>query len=157
MIRPAQLLPGMLERYNENPDFLVPLSFNLPRNSVESREVSTTFRQLYFGGENLSSRNLNGFADYQTDAQFKFTTQRVLNLFMEHSNTPIYKYSFSYDGSLNFLKFILVLRGYDGVCHADDLFYLFSPSFPILMLPWDHAATVRERFVRLQTNFAKFG
>lgn len=157
MVRPAQLLPRIFDGYNENPHFLVPTSYHLPRNSLEEREVAATFKKMYFGGENLSSSNLHGFADYHTDAQFKLQTQRFLLLFQEHSSMPIYKYDFSYEGSLSFVKSILLLSSWDGVCHADDLFYLFSPSFPIFMWPWDHAATVRERFVRLQANFAKTG
>lgn len=157
MVREYLLDGSVFERYNKNPDFFVPLSFNLQKNSTNVKEVADAFKSLYFNGMQLSEDKLEEWAEFHTDAQFKFPTDRTIKYFAQTSPHPIYYYDFSFEGNLNFLKTLLFLRGYDGACHADDIFYLFNPSFPIPVWPNDHALTVRRRYIRLFTNFAKFG
>lgn len=157
MVREYLLDEEVFDRYNENDDFFVPLSFNLDKNSPEVKEVASVFKNLYFNGEQLSSESLNEWAKFHTDAQFKFPADRAIKSFANVSSHPIYYYDFSYDGGLNFLKTLLFLRSYNGVCHADDIFYLFSPAFPIPVWPTDHSLTVRRRLIRLWANFAKTG
>ncbi|CRL02968.1 CLUMA_CG016255, isoform A [Clunio marinus] len=156
-VRESLIDSDVFQRYNENPDFFVPLSYKLDKDSPETIEVADEFKNIYFNNEPLSNSNLVGWAKFHTDAQFKFPTDRTLQYFMQTSTHPIYYYEFSYSGTLNFLKQLLFLFDYDGACHADDMFYLFKPSFPIPMFPWDQAIQVRRRQVRLWANFAKFG
>lgn len=147
----------VFNRYNQNDNFLVPLSYHLPENSSSVKEIADKFKSIYFNGQNLSDDNINGFAEYHTDAQFKFPTDRTIKIIADNATQPIYYYNFSYDGALNFLKTLLFLRSYPGVCHADDIFYLFTTKLPIPVWPTDHATTVRRRYIRLFTNFAKYG
>lgn len=157
MVRQYLLNNKVFQEYNADDSFLVPLSYELPRNSSHVLTVAKAFRETYFDGEKLSKEKLNGWATYHTHAQFEFPMWRVIKLMVQKSTDPLFVYNFSYSGNLNFLKTLLFLRGYEGVCHADDIFYLFSPSFPIPLWPTDHALTVRRRYIRLFTNFAKFG
>lgn len=157
MVREYLLDNQVFDLYNENDKFLVPLSFELPENSTEVKEVAQAFRDLYFSGKNLSGDNLDDWAHFHTDAQFKFPTDRTMKFFAQNSPYPIYYYEFSFDGALNFLKTLLFLRSYQGACHADDIFYLFTQGFPIPVWPTDHALTVRRRLIRLWANFAKTG
>lgn len=157
MVREYWLDGDVFTRFNENDEFLVPTSFGLQKNSSYVKEVADAFRNLYFGGQNLSSEKLNEWAQYHTDAQFKFPVDRTIKFFALASTQPIYYYDFSFDGALNFLKTLLLLRRYEGACHADDIFYLFSTAFPIPVWPTDHALVVRRRLIRLWTNFAKTG
>jgi carboxylesterase type B len=78
-------------------------------------------------------------------------------MFSQNPNTTIYNYEFSYDGAYNMVKLFLFVKGYDGACHGDDLFYLFHPGFPVLAWPWSHAGEVKKRMVRMWGNFIKFG
>jgi bile salt-stimulated lipase len=157
MVREYMLDEDVFSRYNENDNFFVPLSFELAENTPEVEEVADIFKKMYFDGKLLSEDNLAGWAKFHTDAQFKFPTERVIKSLAKFSTQPIYYYDFTYDGGLNFLKTLLFLRSYDGACHADDIFYLFSPAFPIPVWPTDHALTVRRRLIRLWANFAKTG
>lgn len=157
MVREYLLDEEVFDRYNDNDEYFVPLSFNLDKNDSHVKEVADAFRNLYFNGTQLSSNSLNEWAEFHTDAQFKFPSDRAIKSFAKSSNHPIYYYNFSFDGGLNFLKTLLFLRSYGGACHADDIFYLFSPSFPIPVWPTDHSLTVRRRLIRLWTNFAKTG
>ena len=157
MVREYMLDEEVFTRYNENDEFFVPLSFNLHSGAPEIKEVAESLKDQYFQGNNLSESNLNEWAEFHTDAQFKFPTDRVVKSFTKFSTQPIYYYDFTYDGGLNFLKTLLFLGSYRGVCHGDELFYLFSPAFPIPVWPTDHALTVRKRLIRLWANFAKTG
>lgn len=160
MIRPAQLDADTFKRYNEDENFFVPLSFNLSDSSEESSEVARKFREIYFhGAANLSDKMLAEWAIFHTDAQFKFPVDRVITGFLQNLSAPVYRYKFSYSGALNFLKRLLFLNKFDGACHFDENFYLFTPGFPLVIpvLPGDHALTVRRRMVQMWTNFAKFG
>lgn len=156
MVREYLLDRSVFQRYNKNPDFFVPTSFQLQKNSSDTNEVADAFKNLYFNGKQLSEDNLDGWAKFHTDAQFKFPTDRTIKYFSQNT-AEIYYYDFTFVGALNFLKTLLFLRGYDGACHADDIFYLFSPKIPIPVWPTDHALTVRRRYIRLFTNFAKYG
>lgn len=156
-VREYWLDDQVLERFNEHEDFFVPLSFHLTKESKKINEVANAFRNAYFAGKKVTEDDLEEYAKFQTDAGFKFPTDRTIKMLAKTMNHPIYYYNFSFDGPLNFLKTLLFLRGYSGACHADDIFYLFSPAFPIPVWPTDHALTVRRRFIRLFANFAKFG
>lgn len=157
MIRPAQVDSETFNRYNENENFFVPLSFNLEESSENSKEVVETFQEIYFNGRNLSDEMLNEWSIFHTDAQFKFPTDRLILALSINSTEPIYQYNFSFSGALNFLKTLLFLRSFPGACHFDENFYLFSSGFPYPVWPTDHALTVRKRMVKMWTNFAKFG
>jgi len=156
-IREYLLNRQIFNQFNRDNSYLVPLSFDLARSSPFNIEVADKFKAMYFNGQNLSSETIDGFAQYHTDAQFKFPADRTIVITANVTKLPIYYYNFSYEGALNFLKTLLFLRAHPGVCHADDIFYLFTTKLPIPIWPSDHAATVRNRYIRLFTNFAKFG
>lgn len=156
MITEYQRDSNVLERFNENDDYLWPFSFGEPKNLSEVKNLARFFRKLYFGGRPLSSESLNLWAEFQTDLIFKFPTDRVIRSFLQHSSQPIYKFIFSYEGGLNFPKNFFFLNKYRGACHADTVFYVFEPAFPIFF--WhSHTLIVRQRVVRMWTNFAKTG
>lgn len=74
------------------------------------------------------------------------------------SSAPVYLYQFSFDGSLNMVKTILLLNDYPGASHGDDVFYLFKVAkIPAPLLPSNSAIQTRRRMVRMWTNFAKHG
>jgi bile salt-stimulated lipase len=69
--------------------------------------------------------------------------------------SPVYYYRFSYDGSLNLVKRLLLLQ-FPGAVHGDELPYMFNLTIPDPLFTTDEAVTVRRQLVRLWTNFAKY-
>ena len=72
----------------------------------------------------------------------------------------VYQYLLTYEGQFSFTQ----LFGQDpvGVCHADDLIYLWNPIFqsgdkPILGPLTNEDATVRDIMISAWTNFAIYG
>ncbi|CAG9798643.1 unnamed protein product [Chironomus riparius] len=148
----------VLQDFNTHPDYFVPLSYNLNSSNVaQIVEVANAMRDKYFQGQKLTNNMKDQFAVYNTDSMFKFTTDRALKIFSQNPNTTIYNYEFSYDGAYNMVKLFLFVKGYEGACHGDDLFYLFQPGFPVLAWPWNHASEVKKRMIRMWANFIKFG
>lgn len=156
-IRQFNLEPSIIAKYNENPDYFVPTSYPIFNDTEKVKKVAEIMRKVYFHGNDLTSDETNEFANFQTDAGYKFAIDRFVKFFAAKSTDPIFYYQFSYDGALNFIKTFLFLRGYEGAAHADDIFYLFKPGFPEFVFPSNHAFEVRKRNVRMWANFVKRG
>lgn len=156
-VRQFNLEPSIVAKYNENLDYFVPSSFNIFDDPSKVKEVADVMRNIYFHGENMTSDDKDEFANFQTDAGYKFSNDRFVKFFAQKSTDPIYYYQFSFDGALNFIKTFLFLKGYKGAAHADDIFYLFKPGFPELVFPSNYAFEVRKRNVRMWANFVKTG
>ncbi|KAG5669412.1 hypothetical protein PVAND_017299 [Polypedilum vanderplanki] len=153
-----QINPNYMTDFNDHPEYFVPNSYNISKNDTNSiNEVANAFRKIYFNDKKITKDSTDEFAIFMTDAGYKFSTDRAIQ-FMAKNQSKIYSYEFFYDGALNFIKTITFQRSYNGACHADDLFYLFNPEFPTtIALPNNHAFKVRQRMVRLWSNFVKTG
>uniref|UniRef100_A0AAG5CWM5 Carboxylic ester hydrolase n=1 Tax=Anopheles atroparvus TaxID=41427 RepID=A0AAG5CWM5_ANOAO len=148
--------PGVFNVFNNNPHFLVPFFWNIAQGSPESTAVSQAFKQYYWQGQQLSAALLAEFSVFVTDHQFAYPQ---LEMAKRHANrSPVYVYQFSYDGDLNLMKqsFGITLPG---AIHGDELCYLFDPkALRTGEIPQtSHAITVRDRMLRMWTNFAKYG
>lgn len=74
-------------------------------------------------------------------------------------NESVYIYRFSFDGTLNLLKPMLLINNFPGAMHSEDLMYMFKVA------SFESNATVsgkssyltRVRMVRMWANFAKYG
>uniref|UniRef100_A0A182LUK3 Carboxylesterase type B domain-containing protein n=1 Tax=Anopheles culicifacies TaxID=139723 RepID=A0A182LUK3_9DIPT len=148
--------PGVFDTFNNNPHLLVPFFWNIPEGSAASTAVSDTFRQYYWQGQPLSAALLSEFSVYLTDHQFAYPQ---LEMAKRHAaRSSVYLYQFRYDGDLNLVKQSTGIS-LPGALHGDELCYLFDPtSLAVGELPvTSHAITVRQRMVRMWTNFARVG
>ncbi|KAJ8963469.1 hypothetical protein NQ318_018952 [Aromia moschata] len=75
---------------------------------------------------------------------------------LETSKEHVYVYRMSLIAGLNFLKNLAHLNDLPGVCHADDLGYLFKSVLTPEVKPGSLEDVSLRRFVKLWTNFAKF-
>lgn len=147
----------ILERFNHNPNLLVPPEWNIEPNSPEANEVINGFRNLYFNGSrNITTDYALQWSHYSTDRDFIFGMSKMVRL--HRSRQPIYYYRFSYSGALNIAK---RLMGIDldilGAVHGDDAFYIYRVNrFIVPISNSDEAFTILRRCVRLWTNFFRF-
>ena len=149
--------PFILERFNQNPNLLVPLEWNIQPNSPQALEVIAAFRNLYFGGvQNITQDMALQWSDYVSDREFIFGISKMARLHRARQN--VYYFRFSYKGSLNLAERILGLTEYPGAMHGDDAFYLYRLNLAVTpVLPGDEAFRVQRQFIRLWTNFFRFG
>lgn len=149
--------PTILERFNQNPNLLIPTEWNLTPGSPQANEVINGFRNLYFGGAvNITTDMALQWADYSSDRDYNFGISKLARLHRVHQ--PVYYYRFSYEGSLNFFKTFAGVSDYPGAVHGDDSFYMYRMNVAITpVAPGDQAFLVQRRMVRMWTNFFKYG
>uniref|UniRef100_A0A8W7NZG4 Carboxylic ester hydrolase n=1 Tax=Anopheles atroparvus TaxID=41427 RepID=A0A8W7NZG4_ANOAO len=148
--------PGVFDAFNNNPHLLVPFFWNIAQGSPESAAVSQAFKQYYWQGQSISIAILAEFSLFMTDYQFAYPQ---LEMAKRHAlRSSVYVYQFSYEGDLNLFKQATGMP-IPGAVHGDDLCYLFdTPDLRTEEIPQtSHAITVRNRMLRMWTNFAKYG
>lgn len=114
MIRELLVEPTIMQLFEANPHFYAPVSFNLSAKDPRVHQVADAFRNQYFGGNAPTPDMRLQWAQYQSDGQFLFPVDRTVQYHAKVSNQPIYYFKFSFDGSLNMLKRLLLLTDYPG-------------------------------------------
>ena len=92
-----------------------------------------------------------------TDAGFVYGTHKTINAFLRN-NMNVYQYMLTYQGEHSFTEYFSIPPV--GVCHADDLIYLWEPVFG-----WDQGEhvlqgeddMVRSFMTRIWSLFSMFG
>lgn len=148
---------SFLASFNQDPSLLIPTEWNLTPNSNEANEVITAFRNLYFEGRStITVSDFFGWAQYVSDREFIFGVTKAVRMHWNWQN--VYHFKFSYSGALSLAQIMWGLTDFKEAMHGDDAFYFFRMNpFPLEVDPSDPAHTVRQRFVRLWTNFFKYG
>merc|ERR1711934_1246069 len=78
-------------------------------------------------GENLNEDHFRGMFDMYTDSSMLFGVNRTAELLLSHG-VMVWQYILTHQGQ-NSLTDLFGVSQKMGVCHADDLFYLFDPIF----------------------------
>ena len=142
-------------------------------NIANKSEVTNTHREnvqkiieFYIGASsriNEEDEDQQELFDMFTDATFLYGTYKTVNYLVKH-NVSVFQYILSYEGDYSFVQlygiwpFVLDPLG---VCHGDDLIYLWDPVFNEKVFYEDSLenkdAKVREIMISSWTNFASFG
>lgn len=148
--------PTIFERFNQNPNLLIPSEWNLTPNSPEAIEVINAIRQTYFFGLAVLNEDLIWqWAAYVSDREFIFGISKQARL--HQSRQQVFYYRFSYVGALSFAQRAYGMSMLPGAMHGDDAFYLFRLNFAVTpVAPSDEAFSIQRRFVRMWTNFMKY-
>jgi carboxylesterase type B len=148
--------PTILERFNQNPNLLIPPEWNLRPNSTEAFEVINAFRSIYFGGSPVITQDMAWqWTQYVSDREFIFGISKQARL--HETRQSVYYFRFSYSGALSFAQRAFGFSEVPGAMHGDDAFYLFRLNLGVTpVLPGDEAFTIQRRYVRMWTNFMKY-
>jgi len=128
-------------------------------DEATEEDLSNSYKLLdfYIGGlENLNEDHLQGVFDMYTDSAMLYGVNRTAELLLSHG-VRVWQYILTHQGQ-NSLTELFGLTEKFGVCHADDLYYLFDPVFglpPNLLSGED--ALVGEVMLDAWTSFAKSG
>ncbi|XP_052863631.1 juvenile hormone esterase-like [Anopheles cruzii] len=152
----ANFIPNLFDSFNAHPHYLVPRAWNISEGSPAANAISNAFAQFYWQGQTLGPELLEEFSWYLTDLMFAIGVVEMAEL--QSTRAPVYVYHFTYDGDLNLFKQQLGVS-IPGAVHADEVFYLFDAKSLVSgpLAATSHARTVRQRMLRLWTNFAKYG
>lgn len=159
MIRELTLDNTVFEQVNANNEVLVPFQWNITQGSASAREISQAIANLYWNGAQLNENLREQWTTYLSDAMFNWGIDTTARMHSERQSAPVYYYKFSFVGTLNLIRNLLLIpREMEGATHGDDIFYLFSvTSLPPPLFPTNESIMTRRRMVRMWSNFAKFG
>ncbi|KAG5891756.1 hypothetical protein JTB14_012490 [Gonioctena quinquepunctata] len=135
---------------------VIPRSMNLRVGSDSYKRAVEEVKSFYFPDKRESSTDLDNIYRLYTDNAFQYEVYKTAERLLESSAAPIYFYRFSLETELNFMKNLYGLAG-TGVCHADDIAYLFKSFFTPDIEPNNAEFIGILRMVKLFTNFAKYG
>ncbi|XP_071440640.1 esterase FE4 [Hetaerina americana] len=150
--------PKTLENIDKNVEVLVPKLLGLQRGSEKSKAAAQKIKNFFFGDKPISLETVSQYFDTQTDLLFLLGIDLTVQGVSLYSSLPTYYYLFSYEGLLGIGKKMIGLD-YKGVCHGDELGYLFSME----LLPVDELEPdcperkIIGQMVTMWTNIAKSG
>ncbi|PNF42088.1 Esterase FE4 [Cryptotermes secundus] len=156
-LREVMAKPAVLKKYDNDFEILLPSNLNLERNTPKSKEAAQKIKSFYFGDQPVSQETLSQYVDLSSDAWFVTGVHTTAKLHAARSGAPVYLYQFSFDGELGFMKRILGACRFPGVCHADELGYLFFSPHLDVELEGTPEEKMRSLLVKMWTNFAKTG
>jgi len=116
---------------------------------------------FYVGENGITRENKQGLMDMFTDSYFAHPNTEAIKMHAK-SPVPTYNYLFSYRGSFSLAP---MMSGFEpealkedfGVCHGDDLLYMFKSSLQgNSSIPANDKKMV-EIYQKLITNFARYG
>lgn len=160
-LRGAGILNNQSLMDDLNTDFerTVPISLMYDKTADDVNEVTKRIKEFYFNNEIIDWTKKEQLINMYTDGWFLNCADETVELHRNFTKSPVYYYLFAHRGVASFTK---IFGGGDkdyGVCHADDLQYLFPVGdglFPDKK-PSDDDKYVAELFTSLFANFASEG
>ncbi|KAJ3645078.1 hypothetical protein Zmor_022765 [Zophobas morio] len=150
------MLFDMFSRTISDFESVVPWYFGYEPGHPDVKVVANQIKKFYFGDEDISPTTKAQKYDMLSDAHFIFGLYTTILSQYSNSKAPTYLFRMSVESRLNFLKNILKIE-VPGACHLDDVGYLFK-NFSTPKIEPDSLEDISiSRFVKLWTNFAKFG
>jgi len=137
----------------------VPVDLNITqgRDSTEAGLVADRVRDFYLGGRAISQDTIEDMINLLTDIMFVRGIENTAKLHARFSGDTTYLYRFAYDGALGLYKRLLNVNR-PGVCHGDELGYLFYFGiFNVNIDPQSSEANTKKRMAKMWTNFVKYG
>ena len=120
--------PQALANLNDNWDEIGPkIVFDKKENVTEDeREIVSRIRQFYFGDNDIDESQIEPLVNMFSDKTFWSSVHRTVTLIADQpAAAPVYLYMFSHTGAWSFAQ-LFDLPPRIGVCHADDVHYLFQ-------------------------------
>ncbi|CAG9785524.1 unnamed protein product [Diatraea saccharalis] len=136
---------------------LIPRELKLQLGPEKRREIEEKIRRQYFKGKNITTEMLQEVTDYMTDVLFSYNTARLAKYRTQLcGSSPIYLYQFIAESERNYMKTLYKIDHVKGVCHGDELHYLFHVTCLPIPLS-DRSRKIIDQFMKLWVNFASTG
>lgn len=115
-----------LAEYNDRPEWLVPRFIGINNNSECQTSIGQQMKKFYLGENDIGWETVNQTCDLMSDATFVVSSNLSAEWIAKFQpNVKHYHYNFSYNGRFDFMKKLYNIGSVEGVCHGDDIFYLF--------------------------------
>ncbi|XP_053670190.1 juvenile hormone esterase [Anopheles nili] len=162
-------VPNLRRSINENWDHALPISLYYDHHKLSrQREITQLINDFYFNNQKLTQQTEKNLTNLYSDAWFlagmdEYLRIRFLNNSQRQSQVkagPTFVYLFAQKASASFTE---IFKGgkenYYGVCHAEELQYLFPIAKDLFhsAVPTDEEHKVRRIITKLWVNFARTG
>ncbi|XP_017785446.1 PREDICTED: venom carboxylesterase-6-like [Nicrophorus vespilloides] len=150
-------IPKLIEELNEDFENKLPISLIFDKTSENPSTVAKDIKQYYFQDKELNTDTKQAVVDLYTDGWFLNGADQAVALHKKYLKHPIYYYLFGYRGVASFSEVFGDKHNNYGVCHADELQYLF-PVADGLFPDKTHTESdkkVAKLMTTLWVNFAK--
>ncbi|XP_013187844.2 acetylcholinesterase [Amyelois transitella] len=152
---------GYLFARNENDSMIENLNFrdSLPddlefQNNEEKMKTAELLKSMYMGRDDINKDTMPKISFYYGDSSLIFPVIFTADLLLKHSDYPVFSYKFSYDGWMNFPKFLYGFPMEPGATHIDELFYMFKFKMPLINAFLER--DMIDKITTMWTNFAKY-
>ncbi|KAF5298222.1 hypothetical protein FQA39_LY02646 [Lamprigera yunnana] len=147
-------------KYNtvEVDDFEKEIMFNYKtvKGSELSLKIARKIKEFFYGDEDITSSDSLSFAMLQGDNMFVRPVYNTVRLHTKSSKHPIYFFRVSINSKLNIFKRFFRINE-EGVCHGDDLGYLFRTVITPKIKPRSVEENGMKVFTKYWSTFAKTG
>ncbi|CAH0557951.1 unnamed protein product [Brassicogethes aeneus] len=151
--------PHLLDEINQDFDRVIPISLMYDKTAKDIKGITQRIKHFYFNDMPVSNSSKKEIVNMYTDGWFLNCADEAVRLHKKYSTTPVYYYLFGHRGTSSLTKLFGDPINDYGVCHADELQYLFPladglfPENP----PSDDDKKVAKIMTNLWANFAKTG
>uniref|UniRef100_A0A1B0D937 Carboxylesterase type B domain-containing protein n=1 Tax=Phlebotomus papatasi TaxID=29031 RepID=A0A1B0D937_PHLPP len=158
-------LPELTDSLNENWDRALPISLNYDHHSMDrQKEITAAISEFYFANRKIIPETNQNLTNLYSDAWFVAGFDEYLRIRLTKSKGkrvgPTFVYLFAHKGSASFTEIFKGGReNYYGVCHAEELQYLFpiGKELFISAIPTENDIKMRKLMTSLWVNFARTG
>ncbi|XP_058454954.1 carboxylic ester hydrolase [Malaya genurostris] len=160
-------LPEIRANLNEHWDRALPVSLNYDHHDERrQQEITNAINKFYFNNQQLIKETEQNLTNLYTDAWFLAGMDEYLHIRLEGDSRrktpagPTYVYLFAQRTAASFTE---IFEGgqdkYYGVCHAEELQFLFPIARDLFVtsIPTPEELEVRRIITKLWVNFARTG
>nr|QID41587.1 carboxylesterase CXE19 [Ostrinia furnacalis] len=137
---------------------VVPRELKFQWSLEKIQEVDEKLRKFYFQDKEITVDMIQELTNFTSDLLFVYNILRFArhHYRINQNNPPVYVYQFAAETERNYTKQQYNMDSINGVCHADDLHYLFHVSCLPIPLTEESKKTIKQ-FVTLWVDFATSG
>ncbi|CAB3233613.1 unnamed protein product [Arctia plantaginis] len=143
------------EKIIDDLQVFIPEEINVTKNSKESLAIVQKLKQLYLIAHDGDSKSLDGYSHLACDRAVKTDIVKYIKYLVEVDKQPVYYYNFDYTGAFNISR--KKHANLKQALNMDELGYLFRSKYQEDIVHSARDVEMRERMLRLWTNFAKTG
>ncbi|KAF5307862.1 hypothetical protein FQR65_LT06594 [Abscondita terminalis] len=148
----------LMHELDEDFNKILPVSLFYKGTCSDQNYVSNKLREFYLGSKKIDNNTRFNVIDLYTDGWFLNGADESVQLHFRHTTEPVYYYLFGHRGVASFSQLFGDPHQRYGVCHADDLQYMFPVGDSLFPDQKQDVLDQRitEIITTLWTNFAKY-
>ncbi|CAG9559330.1 unnamed protein product [Danaus chrysippus] len=143
--------------YSKEPSYFVGKQVASQVSHEKLEEFGQRIITFYLGNKTLTKEDIKPLTELNGDTIYNYNIHRFINSYASVSH-PIYMYQFHFDTELNVVKVMYGVRHLKGVCHGDELWYVFKNFWnDYLYEKHLRLRAIIFRVSKIWTDFAKTG